>query len=111
MRNVKFISYTGKWPNLCSGVLTVEIDGKQVGFGHEVGSYSSIKHGYTDGNFERFWRSSGQCYITNDNEEVVTQSAWVLDMDELDKQFHDIADLLIDTFNENVPHGCCGGCL
>lgn len=24
--HVKFISYTGKFPNLCSGVLTLEID-------------------------------------------------------------------------------------
>lgn len=32
--HVKFISYTGKWPNLCSGILTLEIDGKEVQFGY-----------------------------------------------------------------------------
>ena len=29
---VKFISYTGEYPNLCSGVLTLEIDGKEYKF-------------------------------------------------------------------------------
>lgn len=24
---VEFVSYTGKWPNLCSGILTLNIDG------------------------------------------------------------------------------------
>ena len=27
--NVKFISYTGKYPNLCCGDLTLEIDGEK----------------------------------------------------------------------------------
>ena len=31
--HVRFISYTGKWFNLCSGVLTLEIDGDEVAFG------------------------------------------------------------------------------
>ena len=30
-RHVKFISYTGKYPNLCGGILTLEIDGKKHG--------------------------------------------------------------------------------
>lgn len=32
--HVKFISYTGKYPCLCSGILTLEIDGKKVRFGY-----------------------------------------------------------------------------
>lgn len=31
--HVKFISYTGEWPNLGSGILTLEIDGKKARFG------------------------------------------------------------------------------
>lgn len=31
--HVKFISYTGKYPNLCCGDLTLEIDGEKVIFG------------------------------------------------------------------------------
>ena len=36
---VKFVSYTGKFPNLCSGVLTLNIDGKEVKFGHAIEEY------------------------------------------------------------------------
>ena len=36
---VKFISYTGEYPNLCSGVLTLEIDGKEYKFGHNFLTY------------------------------------------------------------------------
>ena len=28
--NIKFISYTGKYPNLCSGVLTLNIEGNSI---------------------------------------------------------------------------------
>jgi hypothetical protein len=31
--NIEFVSYNGKYPNLCSGKLTVKIDGKEVSFG------------------------------------------------------------------------------
>ena len=31
--NVKFVSYTGEYPNLCSGTLTLEIKGKKYRFG------------------------------------------------------------------------------
>lgn len=35
MKNhVKFISYDGKYPNLCRGVLILNIDGKNYSFGY-----------------------------------------------------------------------------
>ena len=33
-KHVEFISYTGRYPNLCSGILTLRIDGKEVTFGY-----------------------------------------------------------------------------
>lgn len=46
--HVKFISYTGRYPNLCNGVLILEIDGREEVFG-----YCQLRHG--------FWRSGGGC--------------------------------------------------
>lgn len=37
--HVKFVSYSGKYPNFCRGVLVLKIDGIEYCFGHEVGSY------------------------------------------------------------------------
>lgn len=41
--NVRFISYSGKWPTLCSGILDLEIEGTVYRFGY------GEKH-------EKFWR-------------------------------------------------------
>ena len=45
---VKFISYDGELPNLCSGILTLEIEGKTVTFG---------SNNCCD--YDRFWISGG----------------------------------------------------
>lgn len=33
MEHVKFVSYDGKWPNLCTGTLVLNIDGTDYSFG------------------------------------------------------------------------------
>ena len=33
--HVKFISYSGKYPNLCSGRLVLEIDGERIAFSND----------------------------------------------------------------------------
>ena len=46
---VKFISYTGKWPCLCVGTLTVEINGKEYldgGITDSIPIKKSIKDGH-----------------------------------------------------------------
>ena len=35
-KNVEFVSYTGGWPNLCSGVLTLKIHGEEHRFGYRL---------------------------------------------------------------------------
>ncbi len=97
-QHVKFISYTGKYPNLCSGILTLEIDGKTYVFGYNT------KRLKTDG--APFWRSGseGRC-------SYLYESEWVIDVSKLPEKLRRFAAEIDKVFNDNVEHGCCGGCL
>lgn len=101
--NVQFISYTGKYPNLCSGVLTLQIDGEICTFGN---SYD------TKTDFDKFWYSGGTCGFTNNyTNEYVDAGEWVIDVSRIPEQFRKYATVIDSLFNSNVRHGCCGGCL
>lgn len=103
-QHVKFISYTGRYPNLCNGVLTLEIDGNECRFGH---SFSNWRNWKTDGNFNKFWHSGGG--ITSDYSTY--EGEWEIDVQELPEQFKQYAAEIDEVFNANVPYGCCGGCI
>ena len=63
-------------------------------------------------NFDRFWTSGG-C-ATGDGPDwnfEVKQGEWEIDVDDLPEQFWDVAAEIDEVFNENVPYGCCGGCI
>lgn len=108
--HVKFVSYTGKWPNLCSGVLTLEIDGIEYHFGHEVGSYNITEHKFSDNNGDSFWHSGG-CVQADENWNFeIHQGEWEIDADEIPEGLRKYAAEIDRVFNDNVPWGCCGGC-
>lgn len=117
---VKFISYTGEYPNLCSGVLTLEIDGKEYKFGHDFNDYHVDENGnwrYTyeypnNPNFNSFWTSGG-CVTGGapDWDFEVEHDKWEIDVEELPSQFWDVADEIETVINDNIPYGCCGGCI
>ena len=96
---VKFISYDGKYPNLCRGTLMVEIDGEQIRFGYG-----------DDCDYDPFWFSTGSCGFTGDWDSYVTGGEWECDGD-LPEKFKQYQDELIELMNTNVELGCCGGCL
>lgn len=99
--HIKFISYTGSYPNLCSGDLALEIDGIEYTFGY----------GYerkTKPDFEPFWCSGGG--IIGDYEDTYS-GEWEVDIDRLPEQFRKYAFEIDRIFNENVEWGCCGGCI
>lgn len=103
-RHVKFLSYTGEYPNLCSGILTLEIDGEQYKFGHSI-------YNETQGQFPRFWHSGGNVWFDDNYDEHVEDGSWVIDVDDLPEQFRKYASEIDDVFNANVAQGCCGGCI
>lgn len=99
---IEFISYSGEWPSLCLGTAIYNIDGKEVKFGHMEENSS-------------FWRSGGHVWFDGDDdwngEWVVESGKWELDDFYLKDEYKPYAEELIDLFNENVPYGCCGGCI
>lgn len=97
---VKFISYTGRFPNLCSGILTLEIDGKIVTFGD---SFDKSKP-----NYRKFWHSGGWL---NCSEDEAYCGEWKIDYSLLPECFRKYAAEIDKVFYVNVPCGCCGGCL
>lgn len=98
--HVKFVSYTGRYPNLCSGILTLEIDGEEYKFGG---------YGFDDESiFKRFWYSGGGLLSDYSG---VTNGEWRIDIGDLPERFQKYAYEIDAVFNENVEHGCCGGCI
>lgn len=89
MSKVKFISYNGEYPCLCYGTLVLEIEGKRV-------------------ELKNILSSGGTCYIDSDYDEIVKKGAWSVNVPEEYKQYEEEITNLV---NENVPFGCCGGCL
>ena len=105
---VKFVSYTGKYPNLCSGVLTLCINGEEVRFGHDYMVFESWK---TDGNYDAFWVTGGACGFYNNWDDYIDHGEWQIFEDDLPEEYRKYSEDIINVFNENVPWGCCGGCL
>ena len=100
---VNFISYTGKYPTLCMGVLTLEIDGDIITFGNRYNN-DNIDYG-------TFWESGGGCGFDEDWEDYVYSGEWIINEFELPEQYRKYTDEITKLFNANVPCGCCGGCI
>lgn len=89
MKQVEFISYDGAYPNLCSGLLVLKINGK-------------VKE------FPRYCLCSGGGVWFDDNwVEHVESGPWSID---LPKDLEPLREEIEKCINENIPHGCCGGC-
>ena len=87
---VKFINYTGKYPNLCRGILTLEIDNKIV----EFPKYCM--------------HSGGSVWFDGDWNENIEEGDWSID---IPQEYLQYKKEILEVVNENVPKGCCGGCI
>ena len=104
-RHVKFVSYTGKYPNLCCGVLTLLIDGKEVKMTVKKGQKVIWE---TDGNYDRFWESGGGI---KPGYSGTYHREWDIIVDDLPEKYREYASEIDEEFNSNVEYGCCGGCI
>ena len=101
---VKFVSYSGEYPNLCRGTLVLNIDGKDVIFSSDY--YKVPQHN------PEFWSSGGSCGFTNGySDSYVHDGEWEIDVDMIPEEYRKYATEIDAVFNANVRHGCCGGCL
>ena len=76
MNHITFVNYTGAFPSLCAGILTLIIDGETVTFGPST----SVEKPMND----RFWRSGG---YTNWATGEVVERGWCVCADELPEQY------------------------
>lgn len=91
-QHVEFVSYSGKYPNLCCGKLILNIDGKDVSFGK-------------DSEHEKFWSTGGNCLGPR-----AATGEWYIDVEKIPEEFRKYASEIDNVFNVNVEYGCCGGC-
>jgi hypothetical protein len=87
---VRFISYNGTFPNLCSGTLVLEINGEVVTFP----PYCMC--------------SGGRVWFDGEWSEHVESGEWDV---EIPKQYEGYRSEILQIVNENVLYGCCGGCV
>ena len=93
---IEFVSYDGRYPALCYGILTLRINNKEVKFGYKGGC-----------NYPPFWSSGGGI----NGDWCAYQGEWNIYEDMLPEHLREYVDIIDDLFNENVPYGCCGGCI
>ena len=107
--DIKFVSYTGRYPNLCSGQLTLLINGCEYKFGTD--SYELFNDDRDT--LPKFWESGGDVFFDSDYDGTCYTAPWQLGSDykKLPTFLKGHEQELIDVFNANVPYGCCGGCL
>lgn len=87
-----FVSYDGDFPNLCSGTLVLAIDGKEIEF-----------PGYC-------LSSGGSVSFTEDWDEIVASGEWSIT--EFPEGFpEELKAEAVQLVNDNIPSGCCGGCV
>lgn len=101
---VKFVSYSGGYPNLCNGSLILSINGEEHSFGY-------LRE------FPGFWITGGCVSFNEKWEEEVEEGAWeVCVCEETRETFvkafgENFLEKAIKVMNENVEWGCCGGCV
>lgn len=89
---VEFVSYDGSYPTLCFGTLIVRINGQEVNLGNCLSS-------------------GGSCGFDEEYDEYVNYGAWLVDESSIPSEYLQYKQQIEDVVNQNVPYGCCGGCL
>ena len=111
--DIEFVSYDGEYPNLCSGTFVVKLNGIETSFGSQFLWEHEKKAGKVPPTYPKFWATGGGVSFDDDWNENVVKGDWTLDFDKkaYPAEIAEAMPELIKVFNENVPRGCCGGCV
>lgn len=88
---VEFVSYDGAYPNLCTGQLVLKINGQVREFSRHC------------------IQSGGTVWFDNDWNAHIENGRWSIDP--LPEDLEPLRKEIEECINENIPHGCCGGCV
>ena len=89
---VKFISYDGRYPNLCRGTLVIEVNGKRYELKYVI-------------------QSGGQVTFDEDWSADIVSGEWYINSDDLPDELKPYREEIEEVVNDNIPYGCCGGCI
>jgi hypothetical protein len=85
------VKYDGGYPNLCSGNLSITVNGKTWKFP------------------SRCLSSGGNAWV-NGHDEGIEEGDWTIQ--EWPTEFpENLKKAVTNAVNDQVPHGCCGGCI
>ena len=87
---IEFVSYNGKFPNLCRGTLVIKVNGEEI-------------------SLENYLISGGRCWLDKDWFSHIKKGVWGIS--KLPDDLEQYRDEILEVVNENVEHGCCGGCI
>lgn len=129
-RMIEFVSYEGKFPNLCEGLLVVRIDGKLYAFSPYYDSmYRSFLNRFNrtealeDDSITKvsgfYLRSGGYIDWGEDGENPkIVKGKWIIDDKAMKLENGERFILsgeqkseLEKVINQNIEFGCCGGCV
>lgn len=101
-KRVEFVDYTGAYPCLCFSEVTLKIDGKIVEFCKYKDDVEETGKPYLR------LSSGGEAWVDTEGESFVRQAPWEID---LDSRYAELEDEILEVINNNIPWGCCGGCI
>ena len=95
-KTIEIVSYDGKYPNLCSGYLTLKVGGKE---------YVSRPHVLCPA-------EGAGCYRDSDGNWTREWGTWRVNPDNLPKEIRRYAARIETAVNESdIERPCCGGCI
>lgn len=121
MTKIEFVSYSGAYPCLCSGILLLRINGQLWAFNYNSSTawdpegIDAVESARDKEEVfichDKFWETGGSLSFEEDGGEDVERKPWELVEANVPTELKDLASDLIAVFNDNVEQGCCGGCI